>query len=134
MSSYALTASKRSRSCNLFNPSLLLPKSKLKRDRIADFVGETGVRPVQLSAAERNAVVQSLKDRLNVDVEAQMPWDAVDAPHGVQTTGGWKLVPLYVAEAPCLVFSDGATSIWKFANGAELLLFLEESPPFEFYG
>jgi hypothetical protein len=36
-------------------------------------------------------------------------------------------------EAPCLLFSTCATSIWKFANGAELLLFLEASPPFEFY-
>lgn len=108
-------------------------RTKLERDRIADFVGEASVTSVQLSAAERNAVVQSLKDRLNVNVEAHMPWDAVDAPHGVQTASGWKLVPVFVAEAPCLVFSACATSIWKFANGAELLLFLEASPPFEFY-
>jgi hypothetical protein len=78
-------------------------------------------------------VVQSLKERLNVDVKAQMPWGAVGAPYGVQIASGWKLVPMFVAEVPCLVFSTGATSIWKFASGAELLLFLEASPPFEFY-
>lgn len=105
----------------------------MERDRVADFVGETSAPPVQLSAAERNVVVQSLKDRLKVNVGAQMPWDEVDAPHGVQTARGWKLVPMFVAETPCLVFSVCATSIWKFANGAELLLFLEASPPFEFY-
>jgi hypothetical protein len=105
----------------------------LERDRIADFVGETSATPVQLSAAERSVVVQSLNDRLNVDVQAKMPWDAVDAPHGVQATSGWKLVPMFVGEAPCLVISACATSIWKFANGVELLLFLEASPPFEFY-
>lgn len=62
-----------------------------------------------------------------------MTWDAVDAPHGVQTANGWKLLPIFVGKVPCLVFSAYATSIWEFANGAELLLFLKASPPFEFY-
>ena len=105
----------------------------MKQDRIADFVGETGVTPVRLPTVERNSVVRLLKERLEVNVEALMPWDAPDAPCGVQTASGWKLVPTFVAEAPCLAFSACATSIWKFANGAELLLFLEASPPFEFF-
>jgi len=106
---------------------------KLERECIASFVSEKSATPVQLSAAERAVVVQSLNDRLNVDVEAQMPWDAVDAPYGVQTASGWKLVPMFVGTASCLLFSACATSIWRFTNGAELLLFLEASPPFEFY-
>lgn len=105
----------------------------MERDRIADFVGDASAAPARLSAAERKVVVQSLKDRLKVNVEAEKPWDTVVAPQGVQAADGWKLVPMFVAETPCLVFSACATSIWKFANGTELLRFLEESPAFEFY-
>jgi hypothetical protein len=86
-----------------------------------------------LSAADRNRLVQSLNDRLNVNVEVQMPWEAVNAPDSVQTASGWKLVPAFVGESSCLVFSACATLVRKFANGAELLRFLEASPPFEFY-
>lgn len=105
----------------------------MERDYIAEFFGATSATPVQLSAAERNAVVLSLEDRLNVNVEAQVPWDAADAPEGVRTTTGWKHVPAFVADSSCLLFSASATSIWKFNNGAELLVFLESSSPFEFY-
>lgn len=106
---------------------------QLERGRIIDFVSETDATPVRLSAAERIQLVQCLKDRLNVDVETRMPWAAVDAPQGVHTVSGWKFLPMFVAATPCLAFSACATSIWKFANGAELLLFLEASPAFEFY-
>jgi len=105
----------------------------LERDRITEFVGETNVSPAKLSEAERDDVVRNLRSQLTVNVEALRPWDATNAPSGVHTTSGCELVSNYVADTPCLVFSPGATSVWKFANGADLLLFLKASPAFEFY-
>lgn len=110
-----------------------LLRISLQKDRIADVVGETSTAPVQLSATERDAVVQLIKFRLNVNVEEDMPWNAPDAPEGLQSVSGWELVPSYVADDPCLVFSACATAIWKFTNGEELLRFLRETHGFEFY-
>lgn len=42
-------------------------------------------------------------------------------------------MPKYLKDVPCLVFSEGAPTIWKFSDGMELLSFLRQAPPFEYY-
>jgi hypothetical protein len=102
-------------------------------DQIAEFLGETTVVPARLSPFERDVVVQLLQAQLNVNVEASMPWNAADAPDGIQNVSGWELIPTFVGDLPCLVFSPLATAVWRFADGPELLKFLRETPHFEFY-
>jgi hypothetical protein len=62
-----------------------------------------------------------------------MSWNTTDAQAGIQNVSGWELIPKFVGDLPCLVFSPGATAVWRFAEGAELLKFLRETPHFEFY-
>ena len=101
-------------------------------DRIRHFLSGTQVVPIKLTSTEREAVIHALEDRLDVDVETGAPWDTEGAPAGFQIIDGWKRVPDY-AGAPCFVFSRGAATIWKFSDGDELLRFLSDVPPFEFY-
>lgn len=70
---------------------------------------------------------------MNVNAESDAPWDSMDAPDGVQRADGWKLIPAYIGNRGCLVFSSGAKAVWKFRNGEDLLQFLKESPSFEYY-
>lgn len=105
----------------------------MEDDQIAEFVGETTVIPARLSPSERDVVIRLLQERLNVNVEALMPWNAADAPAGIQNASGWELIPRFVGGLPCLVFSPLATGVWRFAEGPELLEFLRETPHFEFY-
>ena len=108
-------------------------RTQLESDRIAEFVGQTNVSFAQRSVAERDNVVHNLNSGFTVNVKAPRPWEATNAPGGVQTASGCELISTYVADSQCLVFSSGATSVWRFADGADLLRFLKASPPFEFY-
>jgi len=104
----------------------------MEADQIAEFLCETSVVPTRLSPDERDAIIHLLKE-LNVNVEVAMPWNAADAPASVQNGSGWELIPKFVGDLPCLVFLPLASAIWRFADGAELLKFLRETPHFEFY-
>lgn len=105
----------------------------MEDDQIAEFLGETTIVPARLSSSERDAVIQLLQERLDVNVEVLMPWNAGYAPAGTQNASGWELIPRFVGDLPCLVFSPLATGVWRFADGSELLKFLRETPHFEFY-
>jgi hypothetical protein len=103
------------------------------QDRISAYLGGLNLTPVRLSMAGRAELVKSLKERLQVNVEAVAPWDSVNAPVGVKKDNGWELIPQYIGNESCLVWSSGAEVIWRFSNGNELLEFLREVPPFEYY-
>jgi hypothetical protein len=71
---------------------------------------------------------------LQVDIQATIaPWDDVDAPSGVKKSDGWELITQYIGNAECFVWSGAASAIWRFPNGNELLKFLRDVPPFEYY-
>lgn len=87
----------------------------------------------KLSSDERKQIVARLRDNLDVDIEVGNPWDSVEAPDGVYRTDGWAVIPEYIGESSCLVFSPGAREIWNFSSGGALLDFLSNSPALEYY-
>ena len=94
---------------------------------------EASATPAKLlEAPERQALVSCLRERLGVDVARYWPWQSVDAA-SVQREDGWMRIAAYVGEAPCLLFLDGADTIWRLASGSDLLRVLEECPLIEFY-
>lgn len=105
----------------------------MEKDRIGPLLNDFNFSVQPLNEIERNGVVISLMSRLCVNVEASAPWDAIDAPDGKKRSDGWELIPKYIGDAPCLVFSNGAKAIWRFDSGHNLLNFLKNSPAFEYY-
>jgi hypothetical protein len=92
-----------------------------------------GVQASVLDVTEQHALLARLRERLGVDVTAHAPWDHPAAPSGRRRGDGWELVPARVGAEPCLVFLDGAATVWSFASGLQLLAVLKEAPPLEFY-
>ncbi|MDA9505026.1 hypothetical protein XI09_10005 [Bradyrhizobium sp. CCBAU 11386] len=88
-----------------------------------------------LNEAERRSIVISALDRLGVDVTSRAPWDRAPSAQSVgrQKPDGWELIPKYVGTSQCLMFLEGARSIWKFSCGTDLLRVLEDCPALEFY-
>lgn len=102
-------------------------------DHISSALRATGVEAQVLGAGERNALVVRLRERLGVDVVAHAPWSDSAAPDGRPRPDGWELIPTYVGTTACLMFLDGANTVWKFRKGSDLLRVLKECPAFEFY-
>ncbi len=94
---------------------------------------EVSATPAELlGVPERQAVIARLCERLGVDVARYWPWQDVDAA-SVQRDDGWMRIANYVGTEPCLLFLDGAGTIWRLASGSDLLRVLEECPGIEFY-
>jgi hypothetical protein len=91
------------------------------------------VQSTVLDAAQRQAIIARLRERLGVDVAARAPWDSPSAPQGRQRHDGWRLVPTQVGAAPCVVLLAGAETMWSLASGSDLLRILTEAPALEFY-
>ncbi|MBH5368671.1 hypothetical protein [Bradyrhizobium glycinis] len=103
-------------------------------DHICSAIASTGVQAAVLSEAERRSAVIRVLERLGVDVTGRAPWDrASSSSEGRHRPDGWELIPKYVGMSRCLMFLEGAGSIWKLACGVDLLRVLEDCPPFEFY-
>lgn len=106
----------------------------MRKDQLSIYIEAAGTTATRLLPAERHLVIESIRQRFGVDMAgARPPWDRADAPCGVQHPRGWELVPLYLANVPCLVFDRDALSIWRFADGMALLAFLREAPAFEYH-
>lgn len=86
-----------------------------------------------LSLIEKQELFARLRDRLGVNVTSRAPWDDDAAPDGCLRPEGWKLIPGYVGAETCLVFLEGARTVWRFRSGADLLYVLNECPALEFY-
>lgn len=100
---------------------------------ISAAIEDAALRAQTLDAPERQVLVARLRERLGVDVTAPAAWNRVSAPDGRQRQDGCELISAYVGNAPCLLFLDGARTIWRFDSGADLLRVLDESPLLEFY-
>ncbi|RQH08285.1 hypothetical protein [Bradyrhizobium sp. RP6] len=104
-------------------------------DHVASAIVNTGVQAAGLNEAERRSIVIRVLERLGIDVTSHAPWDRAPSAQseGRQRPDGWELIPKYVGATQCLMFLEGARSIWKFSCGADLLRVLEDCPPLEFY-
>ncbi|MEJ5027729.1 hypothetical protein [Comamonas sp. MYb69] len=102
-------------------------------DSVSVVVRSADIQIVALSAVKRTTVVAQLREQLGVDVLHPSPWGSRSAPEGCPRADGWELIPQYVGAASCLMFLPGATAIWQFGSGADLLLVLKESSAMEFY-
>ena len=100
---------------------------------ISSALHATGNPAEVLGAAERTALVVRLRERLGVDATAHKPWDSPAAPQGQLRPDGWELIPAYVGGTTCLMFLDGANTVWQFSSGSDLLRVLEDCPALEFY-
>lgn len=87
----------------------------------------------KINAIKRKLILERLKAIINVDVTMGAIWDNKSAPDGLQCADGWKLISNYVGNNPCLMFLEGAETIWRFSDGTKLLECLSECPLFEFY-
>lgn len=97
--------------------------SPMEKDRIGSLLMHHCDFAKKLSSDERKQIVARLRDNLDVDIEVGNPWDSVEAPDGVYRTDGWAVIPEYIGESSCLVFSPGAREIWNFSSGGALLDF-----------
>ncbi len=86
-----------------------------------------------LTATEHQALIATVLDNLGVDITARAPWDAPEAPPGQRRSDGWQLVARYAGNAPCLMFLEGAATVWRFRHGEDLARVLAECPPGEFF-
>ncbi len=111
----------------------MLSTSVSDSDHVSSVHRLTGISPVVLEASVKQTLVLRLFERLGVDVTQPAPWDRSDAPEGQLQTDGWKVVSTFVGAAPCLMFLDAASPVWKFKNGSDLLRVLKECPGLEFY-
>lgn len=103
-------------------------------DHVTNGLKTTGIEAEVLSAAHRNAIIGKLQSSLAVDVNKSAAWDDANAPDGRQRIDGWELISRFVGPSTaCLMFLDGARTIWKFKDGNDLLEVLNECPPIEFY-
>lgn len=115
--------------CSRRSPKGTRVNTKLMQSALHD----AGIRARALDASERQALIDALHKRLGVDATAHAPWDHPAAPSGRCREDGWELIPAQVGAEPCLVFLDGAETVWSFASGLDLLAVLKEAPPLEFY-
>ena len=102
-------------------------------EAIATAIVAAGASAKLLSSHEQVRVVDCLRDRLRVDVNSHSPWDKFDAPDGVLNHDGWKLIPSFIGVESCLLITTGGSTIWRLGSGKDLMLILQECPPFEFY-
>lgn len=86
-----------------------------------------------LTSTERQALIATVLANLGVDITAHTPWDAPDAPAGHVRSDGWELTATYPGSAPCLLFLDGAATVWRFGHSKDLVGVLAECPPGEFF-
>ncbi|MBN8741615.1 MAG: hypothetical protein J0H86_19065 [Xanthomonadaceae bacterium] len=86
-----------------------------------------------LNSTDRDALAARISRRLSVDIGIPALWDRPSASVGRQRDDGWEQIPAYVGNTTCLMFLDGARTIWRFRGGADLLRVLKECPPLEFY-
>lgn len=101
-------------------------------DHVSSAIVGTGVQAGELNKAERQNIAIRVLERLGVDVTSRAPWDRASS-EGRQRPDGWALIPKFVGKNQCLMFLEGAQSIWRFSCGADLLRVLEDCPAFEFY-
>jgi hypothetical protein len=102
-------------------------------DPVSSAIGNTGISAILLTDQQRQVLAIRLFERWGVDVTSHAPWDDEGAPPGNPRRNGWKLISMYVGDRECLMFQDGALSMWKFRNGSDLLRVLEDCPAIEFY-
>jgi len=102
-------------------------------DHVSLAISATGVPALLLCEEQRRVIVLRLLERLGVNVFGRAPWDHPAAPLGMQKSDGWKLIPKYVGGRECLLFPEGAGSMWTFSNGSDLLRVLENCQAIEFY-
>jgi hypothetical protein len=102
-------------------------------DAIAAAVVTTGASAKLLSTHEQEHAVDGLRNQLGVDVRSHSPWDRFDAPDGVLRRDGWQLIPTFVGIENCLLITERASAVWRLDSGKDLIMILQECPPFEFY-
>jgi hypothetical protein len=102
-------------------------------DHVSSALRAAGVQADVLSAPEKAALFVRLREQFGIDVRANAAWDNKIESDGKLRSDGWELTPTFVGGTICYMFLDGANTIWKFSNGADLYRVLEESPALEFY-
>lgn len=106
----------------------------MRKDPLSTYIDAAGATATRLLPGEADLVIETIRHRFGVDMAgARPPWDSADAPGGFQHPRGWELVPIYLANVPCLVFDSDAHSIWRFDDGMALLAFLKDAPAFEYH-
>lgn len=103
-------------------------------DHVTEALKATGIEAEVLGAAYRSAIIAKLGLSFAIDLSKSTAWDRANAPDGKQRIDGWELIPQFVVPSTaCLMFLDGARTIWRLNNGNDLLEVLKECPPLEFY-
>lgn len=105
----------------------------MSSNHVSSALKVTGIQAELLGAREKQAVVVRLLERLGVDVTRHAPWDDDAAPDGCLRPDGWELIPKYVGTTACLLFLEGAHTVWKLRSGFDLLRVLKDCPALEFY-
>lgn len=113
--------------------SIVREAAAMSLDHVSLALTATGVPVAVLGTGEKQAMVLRLLERLGVDVRRHEPWDDNAAPEGRLRPDGWELIPRYVGTTTCLMFLNGANTVWKFMTGSDLLRVLKECPALEFY-
>jgi hypothetical protein len=70
-------------------------------DHVSSALSVTGIEAEVLSALEKRALFNRLRERLDMDVRAHAAWDGKTESDGKQRSDGWKLIPTFVGAAPC---------------------------------
>jgi len=105
----------------------------MSSNHVSSALKATGIQAEELGAREKQAVVVRLLERLSVDVTGHAPWDHKAAPDGRLRPDGWELITKYVGTTACMMFLEGAHTVWKFSSGSDLLRVLKDCPALEFY-
>lgn len=93
----------------------------------------TSVEAITVDPTHQRDLLERLRTQLDVDVTSHAPWSADSAPQGLFLPDGWERITDYVGRRPCLLFLEGAQTIWRLNNGPDLLRVLKECPRLEFY-
>lgn len=109
-------------------PSLLL--QELSRE-----AAKLGERARRLRADEADRLWRRVVATYAREEPAWPVWEKLAFPARRRGADGWRLLAELVADAPCILFLDPRDGDWmlELADGAALLVLLEETSGFEFY-
>lgn len=100
---------------------------------VSSALASASVEASTLDPDSQRNLLERLRTQFDVDVTSRAPWDTDSAPEGRLLPDGWELITGYVDDRPCLMFLDGAQTIWRMRNGSDLHRVLKECPPMEFF-
>jgi hypothetical protein len=105
----------------------------MQMNQIPEAIERLNLHVPHMNDAERDSLLQRVYETFQVRPSARLSWDKPDAPYGVQHPTGWVSIADFVGDNNCLLFTEGARTIWVLENGSSLRRIIEECPPVEFF-